>query len=205
MTQLCRGAFIVMAVLPASDAFMLTSRARNVPVQWPWEWLALPATAPSARILRQSCRGRLGGRTSMTQTGRARCAGALVGGLAALTITAVALAHHSFAMFDSDHQVKLSGTVKSFQWTNPHVYIEMDGRDVKDEKAAPRHYTIECASPGILNRVGWKFNMVKPGDAITVIIAPLRTGEPGGLLKQITLADGRKFSNGGPAGKPNIE
>ena len=38
-----------------------------------------------------------------------------------------------------------------------------------------------------------------------MIIAPLRTGEPGGLLKQITLPDGRKFGNGGPAGKPNIE
>jgi hypothetical protein len=68
-----------------------------------------------------------------------------------------------------------------------------------------RHFSIECASPGILTRIGWKFNMVKPGDTITVIIAPLRTGEPGGLLKQITLPDGRKFLNGGPAGKPNIE
>jgi hypothetical protein len=76
---------------------------------------------------------------------------------------------------------------------------------VKEEKAEVKHFTIECASPGILNRIGWKFNMVKPGDVITVIIAPLRTGEPGGLLKQITLPDGRKFGNGGPAGKPNIE
>jgi hypothetical protein len=85
------------------------------------------------------------------------------------------------------------------------VYIEMDGRNVKDEKGEPRHYTIECASPGILNRVGWKFNMIKPGDVITVIVAPLRSGEAGALLKQVTLADGRKFGNGGPAGKPNIE
>ena len=105
----------------------------------------------------------------------------LAAGLAALAATA-AFAHHSFAMFDSDHQVKVSGTVKAFQWTNPHVYIELDGHDVKVENAANQHYTIECASPGILNRVGWKFNMVKPGDAITVIIAPLRSGEAGGLL-----------------------
>jgi hypothetical protein len=47
--------------------------------------------------------------------------------------------------------------------------------------------------------------MIKPGDKITVIIAPLKTGEPGGLLKQLTLADGRQFSNGAPAGKPNIQ
>ena len=134
-----------------------------------------------------------------------RLPGAVVLALAGLLAAAAALAHHSFAMFDSDHQVKLTGTVKGFQWTNPHVYIEMDGRNVKEETTQPKHYTIECASPGILNRVGWKFNMVKPGDVITVIIAPLRTGEPGGLLKQITLPDGRKFLNGGPAGKPNIE
>ena len=128
----------------------------------------------------------------------------LTGLVLALAATA-AFAHHSFAMFDSDHQIKVSGTVKAFQWTNPHVYIELDGHDVKVENAENQHYTIECASPGILNRVGWKFNMVKPGDAITVIIAPLRSGEAGGLLKQVTLPDGRKFGNGGPAGKPNIE
>ena len=113
-----------------------------------------------------------------------------------------ALAHHSFAMYDSDHQIKLAGKVKSFEWSNPHVYIELDAND---NQGVPKDYTIECASPGILNRVGWKFNMIKAGDSITVIIAPLKTGEPGGLLKQITLADGRQFSNGGPAGKPNIK
>jgi hypothetical protein len=113
-----------------------------------------------------------------------------------------ALAHHSFAMYDSDHQIKLKGTVTSFEWNNPHVYIELSATD---EQGTAKAYTVECANPGILNRVGWKFNMIKPGDTITVIIAPLKTGEPGGLLKQVTLADGRKFSNGGPAGKPNIE
>ena len=141
----------------------------------------------------------------MKSTRARRTVAVTAGAFLGLAAATVALAHHSFAMFDSDHQVKLSGTVKHFQWTNPHVYIEMDGRNVKDEKASDQHYTIECASPGILTRIGWKFNMVKSGDVITVIIAPLRTGEPGGLLKQITLSDGRKFLNGGPAGKPNIE
>ncbi len=113
----------------------------------------------------------------------------------------LALAHHSFAMYDSDHQIKLTGTVTSFEWNNPHVYIALTSGD---EHGDTKVYTVECASPGILNRVGWKFNMIKPGDTVTVIIAPLKTGEPGGLLKQLTLADGRVFSNGGPAGKPNI-
>ena len=122
--------------------------------------------------------------------------------LVALASAAAVQAHHSFAMFDHDHQIKLTGTVQRFQWTNPHVYIEMEAPDAS---GTVKHYTIECASPGILDRVGWKFNMIKAGDKITTIIAPLRTGEPGGLLKQVTLPDGRKFGNGGPAGKPNIE
>lgn len=116
--------------------------------------------------------------------------------------TGSALAHHSFAMFDSDHQIKVAGTVKSFEWANPHVYIELEA---KSEDGTTKAYTVECANPGILNRIGWKFNMIKAGDQITVIIAPLKTGEPGGLLKQVTLADGRKFANGGPAGKANIQ
>jgi len=123
--------------------------------------------------------------------------------LAALLLVGTsAQAHHSFAMFDHDHQIKLTGTVTHFQWTNPHVYIDLDA---VNDRGEVKHYTIECANPGILDRVGWKWNMIKQGDKITTIIAPLRTGEPGGLLKQVTLADGRKFDNGAPAGKANIQ
>jgi hypothetical protein len=113
-----------------------------------------------------------------------------------------ALAHHSFAMFDHDHQVKLSGTVEYFQWTNPHVYIKLDAPDAQGKV---KSYTIECANPGLLDRAGWKWNMIKVGDKVTAIIAPLRTGEPGGLLKQITLPDGRKFNNGPAAGEAKIK
>jgi invasion protein IalB len=118
--------------------------------------------------------------------------------LALLSATA-ARAHHSFAMFDNDHQIKLKGKVSDFQWQNPHVYIELD---VPSAKAGdkPAAWTVECANPGILNRVGWKFNMIKPGDEITIIVAPLRDGQTGALLKQVTLPDGRVFNNGGPAG-----
>jgi hypothetical protein len=113
----------------------------------------------------------------------------------------VASAHHSFAMFDSDHQIRLSGTVSEFRWQNPHIYIHLQAPDAKGKM---RDWTIECANPGILNRLGWKFNMIKKDDRITVVVAPLRTGEAGALLKQVKLADGRVFGNGGPAGPPSI-
>src|SRR5688572_7318281 len=123
----------------------------------------------------------------------------------ALAASSAAHAHHSFAMFDNENQIKLKGTVTDFQWTNPHVYIELDASNVYAEDKTIKSWTIECANPGILNRIGWKFNMVKAGDEITIIVAPLRSGEPGALLKQITLPDGRVFANGGPAGPANIQ
>ena len=112
-------------------------------------------------------------------------------------------AHHSFAPYEPQLQIKMTGVVTELRWTNPHVYIEMDVVDAA--KGEKRHWLIECANPGILNRVGWRFNMVKAGDQITVIVSPLRNGEPAALLKQITLADGRKFSNGAAAGRVTIE
>ncbi len=117
-----------------------------------------------------------------------------------LSAASAAWAHHSFAMYDNEHQIKLKGKVTDFQWTNPHVYIDLEGTDVNSDSKDVKKWVIECANPGILNRVGWKFNMVKTGDELTVIVAPMRSGEPGALLKEITLPDGRVFTNGGPAG-----
>jgi hypothetical protein len=113
------------------------------------------------------------------------------------------LAHHSFAPYENTLQIKLSGVVSEFKWVNPHVYIGMDAVDPKTGEK--KQWLVECASTSILNRAGWKFNMLKPGDQITVIVSPLRNGEPAALLKQITLADGRKFSNGAAAGRATIQ
>src|SRR5687767_7146329 len=112
-----------------------------------------------------------------------------------------AFAHHSFAMFDSEHQIKISGTVTKFEWMNPHIYVHITGNE---EGKPAKAWTIEGASPGILNRVGWKFNAVKAQDKVTMVIAPLRSGEPGGLLKLIKLPDGRVLNNGGFAGPATI-
>jgi hypothetical protein len=120
---------------------------------------------------------------------------------ACLIICETAAAHHSFASFDATRQITFTGTVTQFQWTNPHVYIEMD---TKDEDGAARRWLIECANTTILNRVGWKWNMIKTGDQISVIVAPLRNGDPAALLKRVRLADGSEYDNGGPAGPATI-
>lgn len=117
-------------------------------------------------------------------------------------LAAPALAHHSFSMFDNEHQTKIEGTVTKFEWTNPHVYIQLA---VADQGGAVRNYTVECANPGILNRVGWKFNVVKPGDKLKLVVAPLRDNPTGGgLLHEMVLPDGRVLSNGGFAGAATV-
>jgi hypothetical protein len=116
--------------------------------------------------------------------------------LALVPGTAFVLAHHSFAMFDTANPITISGTVTAFEWTNPHVYIEVDVA----EGQATKHWAIELGSPSILMRGGWKFNTIKKGDKITAVVSPLRNGESGSLLNRVTLADGRVLGNGGPAG-----
>jgi hypothetical protein len=114
---------------------------------------------------------------------------------AALLAAGTATAHHSFAMFDHVNRVTLKGTVANFQWTNPHVFISLD---VADGKGATKRYTVECASPNVLTRAGWKYNVVKPGDQITVLLNPLKNGDPGGMLETVTLADGRTLTDSNP-------
>jgi len=132
-----------------------------------------------------------------------RSAGAWPSALFALVVVAgtPAFAHHSFAPYEPDVQVRFTGIVTEFQWTNPHVYIDID---VRSADGATQHWLIEAANPGILNRIGWKWNMIKAGDEISVIVAPLRNGEPAALLKAVRLPDGRIFGNGGPAGPARI-
>lgn len=108
-------------------------------------------------------------------------------------------AHHSFVMFDTTMQVTVKGTVTAFEWTNPHAYIEIDapGTDGK-----VKHWSVELGSPSILMQGGWKHSTLKKGENIAVLINPLKNGDPGGLLVQATLEDGRTLGNGpgrGPA------
>jgi len=99
-----------------------------------------------------------------------------------------AWAHHSFAIFDHTQTVTLKGTVLSFQWTNPHGYIELD---VAEGPKGADHYTVELTSINMLRRAGWKSSDVNAGDEVTAIVAPLLNGEHGGLLLELKVPDGR--------------
>jgi len=107
---------------------------------------------------------------------------------AALLAAGAAFAHHSFAMFDRDKEVVLNGTVREFQWTNPHAFIEVD---VADGQGNVEKWSVEMNSPNNLTRQGWKSSMLKTGDKVSVTLNPLRDGKKGGLFVAITLAGGK--------------
>ena len=98
------------------------------------------------------------------------------------------LAHHSFAMFDQAKEVTLVGTVKEFQWTNPHAFIHVEVA----QGAEAGVWDIELNSPNNLKRQGWKPTSVKPGDKVTLLANPLRdmSQHKGGLFIAVTLPDG---------------
>jgi hypothetical protein len=114
----------------------------------------------------------------------------------AVAICAIpAVAHHSFAMFDAGKLVTVAGTVKEFQWTNPHAFILMM---VANRDGQVEQWAIEMGGPGGLARQGWVPKTLKPGMNISVIMHPLRDGQ-GGQFLAVTLPDGTQMGN------PNVE
>jgi hypothetical protein len=105
-----------------------------------------------------------------------------------------AAAHHSFAMFDQTKVMTLEGTVRQFQWANPHAFIELD----VTARGRSQRWAIELNSPNNLTRQGWRRSSLKPGERITVRIAPLRNGNPGGLFLDLRKADGTVLDSGLP-------
>lgn len=109
-------------------------------------------------------------------------------GVALVAATPV-LAHHSPAAFEPTKTITLTGTVKEFRWQNPHTWIELH---VPNEKGEQVLWAVELTSPTYLVRAGWKSNTLKPGDKVTVVGRPLKSGEPGSaIFTSVTLADGR--------------
>ena len=115
---------------------------------------------------------------------------------AMLVLPPAAFGHHSYAMFDLSKTVTLQGTIRDFQWTNPHSWIWID---VPDAKGATEQWGIEGMSPNYLARRGWSKHTLSPGDKVSVLIHPLKGADHGGSFMSVTLADGTVMrQSGGP-------
>ena len=100
----------------------------------------------------------------------------LVSGVFVFT-SGVAIAHHSFAMFDQENPIELEGSVQEFKYTSPHTFILLQ---VKEKDGGTTVWNLEGGAPSNLVRDGWSSKSLKPGDEIRLMVEPLRSGAPGG-------------------------
>ena len=110
--------------------------------------------------------------------------------IAAFALAVPASAHHSFAMFDASKSVTLQGTVKEFEWTNPHSWLRVTVNDEKTGK--PLLWALELSSPARLTTMGMHADSVKVGDQVSVTFHPMRDGTRGGQFVQATLPGGKQ-------------
>jgi hypothetical protein len=129
----------------------------------------------------------------------------LAGIVCAFGFSAASFAHHSFATYDQTKTQTLKGTVKAFQWTNPHTVIWIMVQP--EGGGAVQEWTIETTSPGVLTRSGWTRKSLNPGDRVSVEFHPLRDGSHGGGLEAVTLLDtGQRLqAKFGAAEKPGLQ
>ncbi len=116
----------------------------------------------------------------------------------ALMIATPCAAHHSFAMFDQTREVTLHGTVKQLQWTNPHCFLQL----LVVDHGESAEWSIEMNSPLDMYRAGWRPASLKPGDRVTVVVNPVRSGMNGGSLVSAVDPTGRTLSTHAATRKP---
>jgi len=111
--------------------------------------------------------------------------------VATAACAASALAHHSFAMFDAEKTITLQGTVKEFEWVNPHSWLRINVNDEKTGK--PALWALELSSPSRLVTMGMRADSVKAGDAVSVTFHPMKDGTRGGQFIQAVLPGGKQI------------
>jgi len=107
----------------------------------------------------------------------------------AFSVGAPLLAHHSAAMFDPSKSTEVTGTVKELQWTNPHIWIQVN----VDKAGAPgtkEEWSFEGGSPNSLSRSGWKKTSFVPGQKVTIRFNPMRDGTHAGQFVAAKFEDG---------------
>ena len=125
----------------------------------------------------------------------------LFGGVLLLLLVPLSWAHHSFAAFDFSKRYKITGVVKSFDWTNPHSWVHVLVTEPGGDQVL---WDIETGAPNVNVRLGWRADDLKPGDKVTLVLNPLRSGEKSGTLAYVVLANGRVLvGNGAGEGIPS--
>jgi Family of unknown function (DUF6152) len=110
-----------------------------------------------------------------------------ISGVVSVLAVSAAVAHHSAAMFDMEKEITVSGTVKDFQYTNPHSWliVVVPGADGKEIV-----WSFEAEGPSTLERAGIKRSSLQAGDKVTVKTHPMKDGRTAGTWLTLTKSDG---------------
>ena len=111
-----------------------------------------------------------------------------------LAATAPLIAHHGAATFDTGKELTMQGTVTEWVWSNPHCFLKFD---VMEKDGTVRHWTVETSNPPDMVNRGWSRRSFKGGEKITVVVEPVKSGNPVGRLLMVTLPDGKVLSTRG--------
>ena len=100
-------------------------------------------------------------------------------------------AHHSGTMFDPTKVKEITGTVKEFQWKNPHVWIQLYVQNGGKQE----EWSIEGGSPNTLSRNGWRPSTFAPGASVSIKVNPMKDGSTGGQFIGAKFTDGHTIGN----------
>ena len=110
--------------------------------------------------------------------------------LCVLLVSVPLVAHHGAAALDTGKEVTLKGTVTEWIWSNPHCFLQFDA---KDATGTVRNWAVETQNPTAMTQRGFSRTLFKAGDEVTVIIEPVKNGQPIGRLLTVVLANGQKL------------
>jgi len=110
--------------------------------------------------------------------------------LGILLISVPLAAHHGAAALDTGKEITLKGTVTEWIWSNPHCFLQFDA---KDDTGTVRNWAVETQNPTTMTQRGFSRTLFKVGDEVTVILEPVKNGQPIGRMLTIVLANGQKL------------
>jgi hypothetical protein len=108
-------------------------------------------------------------------------------GLICLTFPSSVNAHHSWARYDAENIITVTGTVTRVEWANPHVIMAFD---VTGDDGRAVEWVMEMDPPILLNRYGLRHDAISQGMEITITGVGARSGAPVMRAVTITLSDG---------------
>ena len=112
--------------------------------------------------------------------------------VACLAGSSAGLAHHGAAAYELQNLTTLTATVTDFEWRNPHALLRFD---TTADAGTIASWTAETAGLVILVRAGWRKDVLKPGDRITVIGRRAANGTNTMLLQRVVLSSGQELTS----------